>query len=265
MDMFALDDALPTGRQPCPPCAALRACRCCCRWPGTCASAIPRALQLAAEGLALLADAALPSADAQAIAARFLLVQAEAAWLAGQLELADEQAADAGERFASSTTRSAAPTPTGCAPGSPSTAATTRAAAELEQMAAAAREAGDTSARHRRCRHARWCVLHDLPAAQQRWGQRFSAERKPAGGGQLDLRLLRPGRQPASDFGAAAAHLRCYEAALETGQLRMAITAAINIGLDFTLLNDHHAALEWMESALDLARPPAGRAASAPA
>jgi tetratricopeptide (TPR) repeat protein len=35
----------------------------------------------------------------------------------------------------------------------------------------------------------------------------------------------------------------------------MAITAAINIGLDFTLLNDHHAALEWMESALDLARP----------
>jgi hypothetical protein len=72
----------------------------------------------------------------------------------------------------------------------------------------------------------------------------------------LDQRLPGAVRQPLSDFGAAAGYyIRCYETALETGQLRMAITAATNIGEDFTILNDHHAALEWMQSALDLARP----------
>jgi hypothetical protein len=134
-------------------------------------------------------------------------------------------------------------------------------------MAAAARAAGDTQrSAIADAVNARWCVLHDLPAAQQRWGQRFSATKKTCRRWPAGSTTTTAWPPAASDFGAAAAHyLRCYEAALETGQLRMAITAAINIGLDFTLLNDHHAALEWMESALDLARPPAGRAASAPA
>ncbi|MRV72449.1 GAF domain-containing protein [Duganella sp. FT92W] len=59
-----------------------------------------------------------------------------------------------------------------------------------------------------------------------------------------------------SNFGTAAGHyIQCYEMALETGQLRIAITAATNIGEDYTNLNNHQASLEWMQCALDLARP----------
>ena len=57
-------------------------------------------------------------------------------------------------------------------------------------------------------------------------------------------------------YGAAAGHfIRAYEAARATGQLRAAITAAVNIGLDFAILHDHPAALDWLRRALDLARP----------
>ncbi|MYM26205.1 GGDEF domain-containing protein [Duganella sp. FT135W] len=260
MDMFALDDALADWEASLPP----------LRGPARLPVLLPlawhlrqrdtaRALALATEGLSLLDQASLPAADTQTIASRFLLIRAEAAWLSGQLEDADQLAADVGERFAS------LDHPLGRADAHWLRAWIAidhgdhaRAVTELEQMAAAARIAGDVQ----RCAiadavNARWHVLHDLPSAQQRWGQRFTQDdaKLPAVASWIyDYYGLAASQ--ASDFGAAAAHyLRCYEAALETGQLRMAITAAINIGLDFTILNDHHAALEWMESALDLARP----------
>ncbi|SHN44085.1 GAF domain-containing protein [Duganella sacchari] len=260
MDMFALDDALADWE------AALPPLRGAARLPMLLPLAwhlrqrdTPRALELASEGMAMLPAAGLPDADAQAIAARFLLVQAEGNWLAGKLDAADEQAADACATF---TTLNNA---IGRADAHWLRAWVAidggnhlRAETELESMAAASREAGDTQ----RCAiadavNARWSVLHDLPSAQQRWAQRFSKDDEAlqtVASWVYDYYGLAASQ--ASDFGGAAAHyLRCYEAALETGQLRMAITAAINIGLDFTLLNDHHAALEWMESALDLARP----------
>ena len=57
-------------------------------------------------------------------------------------------------------------------------------------------------------------------------------------------------------YGAAAGHfIRAYEAARAPGQVRAAITAAVNIGLDFAILHDHPAALDWLRRALDLARP----------
>ncbi|MBA5690366.1 ATP-binding protein [Rugamonas apoptosis] len=105
---------------------------------------------------------------------------------------------------------------------------------------------------------ARWDVLHDARAAQQRWGQRMEqlgAGAAPAAAAWIsDFQGL--SASLLSQFGTAASHhIQCYEAALGTGQLRAAITAATNIGEDFTNLNDHHAALEWMQCALDLARP----------
>ncbi|MBA5636143.1 GAF domain-containing sensor histidine kinase [Duganella sp. LX20W] len=130
---------------------------------------------------------------------------------------------------------------------------------ELQLALAASRRAGDTTrAIVMEATMARWDVLRDARAAQQRWSAR--------------LEQLRPGAPPAaaawisdflglsasllSQFGTAASHyIQCYEAALGTGQVRAAITAATNIGEDFTNLNDHHAALEWMQCALDLARP----------
>jgi len=260
MDLFALDHALADWE------AALQPLQGPARLPELLPLAwhlrqrdTQRALELAAEGLTLLPAAALSAQDAQAIATRFLLVRAEASWLSGQLEEADRLAASAGERFA------ALGNPPGRADAhwlrawiAIDSGDHPRAERELEQMAAAAFEAGDAQ----RCAiadavNARWSVLHDLPSAQARWGQRFTREEEslPAVASWIyDYYGLAASQ--ASDFGAAAGHyLRCYEAALDTGQLRMAITAAINIGLDFTLLNDHHAALEWMETALDLARP----------
>src|SRR5450830_625772 len=101
MDMFALDDALADWE------AALPCLRGPARLPLLLPLAwhlrqrdTPRALQLATEAQALLASAALPADDHDATAARLQLVQAEAAWLAGQLDTADDHAQQASQRFA---------------------------------------------------------------------------------------------------------------------------------------------------------------------
>lgn len=58
-----------------------------------------------------------------------------------------------------------------------------------------------------------------------------------------------------SQFGKCAAHgIRAYTAALETGQIRRAVTIASNVGDAFSSLNDYQAALHWMQISLDLAR-----------
>jgi signal transduction histidine kinase len=252
MDMFTLDEAVADWE------AALLPLRGPARLPLLAPLAwhlrqrdTSRALELAAEALALQ-----PS---DAIAARLQLVQAEATWLQGQLEAADALAAQAGQRFA------ALQDALGQADAHWLRAWTAidsgehaRAEAELEQMAAQARAAGDSQrSAIADAVNARWSVLHDLPRAQQRWGQRFTqAEEGLPTVASWIYDYYGLAASQASNFGAAAGHyLRCYEAALETGQLRMAITAAINIGLDFTILNDHEAALQWMETALELARP----------
>ncbi|MRX10680.1 GAF domain-containing protein [Pseudoduganella sp. FT25W] len=260
MDMFALDDALAEWE------AALPSLRGAARLPLLLPLAwhlrqrdTGRALQMADEAEALLPAAALSPDETGVIAARLHLVRAEASWLSGQLQAADALALQAGERCAALHHH----------PGRADahwlrawiaidSGDHARAEQELEQMAAAARDAGD----RRRCAiadavNARWAVLRDLSSAQQRWAQRFTAEEEELPGvASWIYDYYGLAASQASDFGAAAGHyLHCYEAALETGQMRMAITAAINIGLDFTTLNDHHAALEWMETALDLARP----------
>nr|WP_315260355.1 ATP-binding protein [uncultured Duganella sp.] len=260
MDLFALDDALADWE------ATLPSLRGAARLPLLLPLAwhlrqrdTPRALQLAAEAHALLPALPKDNTDGDAVAARLLLIQAEATWLHGQLAAADVQAQQAGERFAA----------LGLQLGQADahwlrawiaidSGEHARAEQELEQMAAAARAAGDPQRLAiADAVNARWSVLRDLPSALQRWSGRFSREEEalPVVASWIyDYYGLAASQ--ASDFGAAAGHyLRCYEVALESGQLRMAITAAINIGLDFTILNDHHAALEWMESALDLARP----------
>lgn len=56
---------------------------------------------------------------------------------------------------------------------------------------------------------------------------------------------------------AIEAYVRCHQMALSSGQLHLAIIAAGNIGNAFTSLNDHDAALEWVQRALDLALPTA--------
>ncbi len=61
-----------------------------------------------------------------------------------------------------------------------------------------------------------------------------------------------------SDYaGAIREYVLCHQLALSCGQLHMAIIAASNVGNAFTSLNDHEAALEWVQRGLDLAQPTA--------
>ncbi len=59
----------------------------------------------------------------------------------------------------------------------------------------------------------------------------------------------------ASDYvSAIERYTKAYTSGLARGQTRQAIIAAIHLGETFTSLNDCHAALEWMQISMDLAR-----------
>jgi signal transduction histidine kinase/tetratricopeptide (TPR) repeat protein len=59
----------------------------------------------------------------------------------------------------------------------------------------------------------------------------------------------------ASDFAQATHHhMHGYTAALESGQMRNAITNAVAVGHILTQLNEHQPALEWIQRAMTLAR-----------
>jgi tetratricopeptide (TPR) repeat protein len=261
MDMFAVDDEVAQWE------AALLPLRGPARLPVLVPLAwhlrqrdTGRAVELASEGLQLLPATALAPDEMQLIAARLQLVHGEARWLAGELDAAAGIVEQAYQQLCALGDHQ------GCADAHWLRAWIAidhgehrRGEDELELMASAAGQVGDEQRiAVADAANARWAVLHDLPAAERRWGQRFAADPQshhPAVSAWIyDYHGLAASQH--SDYGGAARHyIHCYETALETGQLRVAITAAINIGLNFTILNDHHSALEWMQSALDLARP----------
>ncbi|SFV02002.1 ATP-binding protein [Pseudoduganella namucuonensis] len=214
-----------------------------------------------ADGLAAEALSLLPHEQA-AERARMQLVRAEVQWLRGALDAAEAQA---GQAFAAL-----------CAQGDHAGCADAhwlqawiaidrgdhaRRDLELELATAAATRARDE---HRlrilEATVARWDILRE-PNRAPAWTERL--RRADGGDGAPPCGVAAwthdyhgIAASQSSNFGMAASHyIRCYEAALETGQLRAAIIAATNIGEDFTNLNDHQASLEWMQCALDLARP----------
>ena len=237
-----------------------------------------RALALAAEAAPLIAAlAAAPRALAQA---RCMLVEAESRWLFGQLDGAHQLAGAALACCAG--VRVGAPT---VAPAvAPAGAESDRAifscradchwllawisvdrgdsAASDGHFAAAAAAAATALDPVRRdvCDAAAALahVFRDLRAAEARWGGRFdgdAAGRHPAARGWIDD-LAGTTAFQASDFGRAIGlMIGAFDIAIITGQVRRAVNLATNIGNTFTSLNAHHAALEWMQRGLDLARP----------
>ena len=219
-----------------------------------------RAAALADEAETLLPDAATDAEHARACLARLQLVRGEHLWLQGELDHA-EALADAAYAALCALGELA-----GCADAHWLRAWIAidrgdhdRCDDELALGLDAARRAGDTlRATVMEATMARWDVLRDTRAARQRWDPHLTPlrERQPPAAAAWISDFLGLAASLSSDFGTAAGHyIQCYEAALQTGQLRAAITAATNIGEDFTNLNDHHSALEWMQCALDLARP----------
>lgn len=203
--------------------------------------------------------AQLPENERSLAEARFMLIEGEAKWLLGELFAARALADQALMEFDLQ----------GDAIGS-ADAHWLRAwievdrgnaalyNAELHAAAHDARRAGD----HVRidvfdAATALFDAFSDLQAAEQRWGGRFDdtegASHIAASGWIHDYQGTSAFQ--ASDFGRAVSLLlHAYEAALATGQLRRAVNIATNIGNGFTSLNSHHAALDWMQRGLDLAR-----------
>ena len=218
-----------------------------------------RACALADEALALLPATSLAPSDLDLITARLHLVQAEARWLHGALDAADQLADDAYQRLCALDDQA------GCGDAhwlrswiAIDRGDYQRRDLELELAAHAARLAGDDDRLAiAEAVIARWSALHDRHQAAARWGARFPEHQSLTPGTAAWVNdYLGISASLANDFGGAAGHyLQCYESALHTGQLRCAITAATNIGEDFVILNDLHSALEWMQTALDLARP----------
>ncbi|MET0319544.1 MAG: ATP-binding protein [Duganella sp.] len=221
-----------------------------------------RAVLLAREGLAVLSTTHLGPRDLALIAARLELVAAEAAWLAGELApaarmaIAIEQQMQAHDDWRGVADcrwlRAWIAIDGGDHP---------QGAAHLEHMAACARRPELDDRERQVCAEAvlaRWAMMENRCAAEARWGAHFhlAADAYPPAQAVWVLDFFGTAAAQGSHFGAAAGHFaRGYEAARISGQTRAAITAAINIGIDFTNLNDHRAALEWMQRALDLARP----------
>ncbi|HEU4850570.1 MAG TPA: ATP-binding protein [Telluria sp.] len=220
-----------------------------------------RALELSSQALSLLSVSTLPGPRAERVRLRIGLVRAETMRLEGQLDAALAEV----ERLLP--LWEALGDACGCADAHWMLAWIAidrgdhaRSNGELARAALRARECGDAErAGIADAATARWAVLHDRNAAVAVWGQRFTPAAAQAASPALatwiyDYLALAAGE--AGDFAAAAGYfIRCYECALQTGQLRAAITAANNLGENFAALNDHQSALEWLKRGLDLARP----------
>ncbi len=217
-----------------------------------------RAAGLAQEAAALAAQ--LPECERRLLEARFMLVEGEARWLFGELDAALAPTDLALREFDA----------LGDAAGS-ADAHWLRAWIEVDRgnsaagdqalaaAADAARRAGDAVRLDVfDAAAALFAVFRDLQTADARWGKRFDAGVEglhPAARGWIDDYLGTTAFQ-ASDFGRAIRLLiGSFETAMATGQVRRSINLATNIGNGFTSLNAHHAALEWMQRGLDLARP----------
>jgi len=193
------------------------------------------------------------------IVARCGLIRAESKWLFGELDCALELTKRALARFASLGDKVGTADAhwlvamiahdRGDGPGRD---------AELEIAIADAREANDAvRILLSDATMAVRAIYRDPRAAEGKWGERFKSGLGCGHPGVVSWidefwGLL---AYQTSDIALSASRLiPCFEAALATGQFRRSIALATNIGACFSSLNDHHAALAWMQKGLDLAR-----------
>ncbi len=217
-----------------------------------------RARTLARDASALML--LLPDDERSLAEARFMLIEGEAKWLLGELVAARALADQALMEF------DAQDDAIGSADAhwlrawiAVDRGDTAQCDVELRAAAAEARRAGDTlRVDVFDAATALFDIFCDLHGAEARWDGRFPGpdrDRHIAVNGWVHD-YEGTGAFQASDFGRAISLLlHAFDAASATGQVRRAINIATNIGNAFTSLNAHHAALDWMERGLDLARP----------
>ncbi len=218
-----------------------------------------RALKLADEADTLIETLDFSARERQSVGARLQLVRSEAKWLFAELDVANALADNALEAF----TRLA--DEIGCADAHWLRAFIAfdrgnveRSAAGLEATVLHASRASDVPRIDTaQAVLAMWESHRDPGAAEARWASVIEGQ-LTRGHPAVTARatdFLSALAFDTSDYGRAIALLlKVRETALATGQLRLAITASINISCAFDNLNDLDASLEWSQRALDVAR-----------
>ncbi len=218
-----------------------------------------RALLLADEVQTCLAVCNLSASERLSKSARLNLIRGEAKWLFGELAIAAELAANALHVFLSIADA------IGCADayflqaqiahdqGEPA-----RTDATLLNMTASAQDNDPVRLTIAQAWRARYLAFRDVALARQEWEPQFAAGRPamhPAAAALVED-FFGIAASFSGEYVDATRHFAtCHNLALATGQIQLAILAAINLGDGFNTLYDHHDALEWMERGLALARP----------
>ena len=218
-----------------------------------------RALRLVEQAYALLVHAKLPQLAVAAFTARLRMVRAEAQWLMSEVKTAQVFIDRAIYKF------NLLKDQTGLAD-----AFWLRGWIAMKQGDALLRDiewehalecamlANDlTRASFIEAAQARFAALHHLPSALQRFAPKLSDELPGAGPAVASAiqDFFGVTASLAGDHGrGAACFMQTWELALGSGQIRRAIVAANNVADAFSNLNDYHAALDWGQRGLDLAR-----------
>lgn len=223
-------------------------------------------LQLADQADQLLVTFSSGDIDRRELArlrARLLLVRAEAKWLMAKFTEAEQIVADAFRIFLAIDNDDGKK---GCcdvhyllASIALARGDRTLLVAELELATIAALAANDAEREvMAQSFLATQTALSNLTLAQERWGDKFQSAmldtRQNIVGCACDFLSITAALS--SDFGQAITYgIQAYGNALQTGQIRRAVILTTNIGDAFNSLNDHQAALQWMQIGHDLAMP----------
>ncbi|WP_338846729.1 ATP-binding protein [Massilia sp. W12] len=98
-------------------------------------------------------------------------------------------------------------------------------------------------------------ALRDPDAALERWQHILRVEQAGPIAAAAIHHFYGYCRGLKSDLAASISHwISAHDLAMRSGQHRIAISSASNVGVAFNSLNEHHAAMEWIESALEHAR-----------
>lgn len=228
----------------------------------------PRAHDLCTRARAWMARQPTPAPWRDATA-RLLLVEAETQWLRSDFDSAIAAAQSALQVFQSMDN------PGGCADCHGVLVSVYSSAGDLPRrdtaLASAVACAKLANDAHRvdyfEANQARYAAMRDVQLSNARWRQRFPNEMEgvhPAVSASI-YTYLAVHNYNTGNFGRALEHFnQAFEAANASGQLLCAVVAAVNAGGTYVVLNDHDAALEWLQQGLELARPTGWAVASGP-
>lgn len=218
-----------------------------------------RALHLAGQVSDALPDADLSAQQKQTLRARLLLVRGEADWLTMSIADASRNARQALQEF------TALDDAAGCADAhwllgwiAVDTGDLAQRDIEFRAMADQARHVGDIDRLVvAEAALARWSAFTDPKLAEQRFALRFEQLARDSN----PIRALWSNEflgvlmYCKEDHAKALSYtIQAHKKAIVTGQIYFAIVTAVNVADEFSSLNEHLVALDWIQRGLNLAR-----------